>query len=145
MTSRPTGIVTALLLLFLAACSGGERPAEPAAADTTMADTTSAAPAEAELDTVAVSDTAQVVVEEFSYTQEPDGGRYFTGVLSNPTPRDIRRAEVIVTLLDETNRAAGTEQIQVEAIPSGRKRPFRAPVEAGGDFQRARVRSVLVN
>ncbi len=155
--SSLTALFLGAAMMALAACGGQDAP-PPAAAPADTAAAAEAADPEAAADTaapadtaavpdsmrVAVSDTARVTVENFAYTEQPDGARIFTGLLVNPTPEDIEQAEIIVTLLGENNRAAGNAQIPVQNVPSGQKKAFRAPVEAEGDFQRVRVRSVLV-
>lgn len=110
-----------LILLLIAACGSPSRDGEEAAPDTA---------------------NARVAVEDLEYSRLPGGARILTGRVINPTPRDVRTAQVQITLYDEHNRSRGSMLVVVQNVPAGEEKEFREPVELD-DAAGARVRAIM--
>lgn len=90
------------------------------------------------------AERAPLVVEDFRYRLLPGGARIISGSLHNPTEAAIRSAQIQVSLFDADNQKVAEMVIAVQNIAPGESKSFREPVDADGDVQAARVRSVLV-
>lgn len=85
----------------------------------------------------------QLEVEEVRYLEMPDGKRFLTGHVYNPTGRAIRDVQVQVGLYDARNRRLDQMNILVERLPAGQRVSFREPVQSEADARGARVNSLV--
>ena len=83
-------------------------------------------------------------VEDLKYSLLPGGARIVTGNLYNPSPDNVRNAQIQISLYDSDNRKISSMNVVIKDIPPGERKYFREAVDVDLDVRGARVKSVIV-